>query len=276
MEKLFVIDGSSFIYRAFHSIPPMANSAGLPTNAILGFTNILLKLLREQRPEYVVVAMDAGRKTFRNDLYPRYKAQRGAPPDNLIPQFPYFRKMLDALNVQQLEVHGYEADDVIATICEALFNGEAGTGIVAVTPDKDMMQLVCPGVCLYDPARGHWSGPEEVRAKFGVAPSAVVDVMGLMGDAVDNIPGVKGIGPKTAASLIQRFNDLEGLFFNLESVDKRYRIMLEGGKDDAYLSRDLATARRDVPIAIDLDQLRYAGADTARVHELFAELEFGQ
>lgn len=272
-NRLFVIDGSSFIYRAFHSIPPMANGSGLPTNAILGFTNILLKLLREQRPEYVVVAMDAGRRTFRNALYPEYKANRGAPPDNLIPQFPYFRKMLDALNVKQIEVQGYEADDVIATMCDLM----ESVPIVVVTPDKDLMQLVSPMVTLYDPARGHWSGTNEVFAKFGVGPAAVVDVMGLTGDAVDNIPGVKGIGPKTAAALINRFDDLEGLFFNLEEVkETRFRRMLEAGKDNAYLSRDLATARRDVPMVLDLNQLHYTGADTARVGELFEELEFGR
>jgi DNA polymerase-1 len=278
-QRLFLIDGSAYIFRAFFAIPPLTNSAGLPTNAIFGFTNILLKFLKQYQPHYVAVALDAGRVTFRNDMFADYKGNRPEAPADLIPQFPYFRKVLDALNLPLLELPGYEADDIIATLCERL--AQPGCELVVVSSDKDLMQLVTNGIKLLDSAKDRWIGKEEVREKFGVNPEQVIEVMGLMGDAVDNIPGVKGIGEKTASALIQEFQTLENLFEHLDDIEqmklrgaKRIRQILETAKDKAFLSRDLATVKRDVPIDVGLPELQFTGFNLEKIRALFTELEF--
>jgi len=277
--RLFLVDGSSYIFRAFYAIPALQNSAGMPTNAIFGFTNILLKFLKQYRPEYVAVALDAGRKTFRNDMMAEYKANRPEAPADLIPQFPYFRKVLDCLNVSLLELPGYEADDIIATLCDRMIGKECE--LVVVSSDKDLMQLAANGIKLLDSAKDRWIGAAEVHAKFGVQSAQVVEVMGLMGDAVDNIPGVKGIGEKTAIALIQKFGSLESLFSRLDEVEAlplrgaaRVRALLEKNKDNAFLSRALATVNRNVPLDVGLEQLKFAGIDPEKARPLFTELEF--
>ena len=277
--RLFLIDGSAYIFRAFFAIPPLNNTTGLPTNAIFGFTNILLKFLKQYKPEYVAVALDAGRETFRNQMFADYKGNRPEAPADLIPQFPYFRKVLDALKLPLLELAGYEADDIIATLCERL-SGQ-GCELVVVSSDKDLMQLVTNGVKLLDSAKDRWIGKDEVREKFGVAPEQVIEVMGLMGDPVDNIPGVKGIGEKTASALIQQFQSLENLFAHLDEMEQmklrgaaRVRDLLEKDKDVAFLSRALATVKRDVPIDARLEELRFNGFDLDKTRALFTELEF--
>ena len=277
--RLFLIDGSSYIFRAFFAVPSLNHSTGLPTNAIFGFTNILLKFLKQHRPEYITVALDAGRETFRNELFPGYKGNRPEAPADLIPQFPYFRRVLDALNIPLLELPGYEADDIIATLCRTLAN--QGCELVVVSSDKDLMQLVTKDIKLLDSAKDQWIGAAEVKIKFGVEPHRVVEVMGLMGDAVDAIPGVKGIGEKTASALIQEFGALENLFNRLDEVDamqlrgaSRVRKILAAGKDAAFLSRNLATVRRDLPLDIRLEQLKFTGYDQEKARALFTELEF--
>ena len=278
--QLFLIDGSAYIFRAFFALPPtLKTAAGMPTNAIFGFTNILLKFLKQYRPVYIAVVLDAGRMTFRNELYAGYKGNRPEAPADLILQFPYFRKVLDALNLPLLELAGYEADDIIATLCERLAN--QGLDLVVVSSDKDLMQLITTGTKLLDSAKDRWIGEKEVMQKFGVAAAQVIQVMGLMGDMVDNIPGVKGIGGKTAGALIQHFLTLENLYDHLDELEQlklrgtaRVRVLLERDKDNAFLSRDLVTARRDVPIEIGLPELRFTGFNHAKIHALFTELEF--
>jgi len=279
LPRLFLIDGSSYIFRAFFAIPPLSNAAGLPTNAIFGFTNILLKLLKQYLPEYVVVALDAGRETFRNDMYADYKSNRPEAPAELIPQFPYFRKVLEVLNLPLLELPGYEADDIIATLCGTM-SGK-GCEVVVVSSDKDLMQLVTDGIRLLDSAKDRWISAEQVREKFGVAPEQVIEVMGLMGDPVDNIPGVKGIGEKTAIALIQQFHTLENLFDHLAEIEQmklrgaaRVRTLLEEKRGDAFLSRELATVKRDVPIDMGLESLRARPPDIDKARILFTELGF--
>ena len=279
IPRLFLVDGSSYIFRAFFAIPSLTNSAGLPTNAIFGFTNILLKFLKQYKPEYVAVALDAGRVTFRNEMFAGYKGNRPEAPADLIPQFPYFRKVLDALNLPLLEIPGYEADDIIATLCERL-SGQ-GCELVVVSSDKDLMQLVTNGVKLLDSAKNRWIGKDEVKEKFGVTPEQVIDVMGLMGDAVDNIPGVKGIGEKTAGALIQQFHSLENLYDHLDEMElmklrgaARIRQILEASKEQAFLSRALATVKRDVPLDTGLEELKFTGFNFAKTRTLFSELEF--
>jgi DNA polymerase-1 len=277
--RLFLIDGSSYIFRAFYAIPALSNSTGLPTNAIFGFTNILLKFLKQYQPEYVAVALDAGRETFRNEMFAAYKGNRPEAPALLIPQFPYFRKVLDALNLPLLELPGYEADDIIATLCDRL--ADKGCELVVVSSDKDLMQLVTNGVKLLDSAKDRWIGKDEVREKFGVSPEQVIEVMGLMGDAVDNIPGVKGIGEKTAGALIQQFQSLENLYDHLDEIEQmklrgaaRVRKILEEGKDAAFLSRALATVKRDVPLDTGIEELKLTGFNLEKTRALFTELEF--
>ena len=278
--RLFLIDGSSYIFRAFFAIPPtLKNAAGMPTNAIFGFTNILLKVLKQYKPEYVTVALDAGRRTFRNEMLAEYKGHRPEAPPELIPQFPYFRKVLDGLNVTLLELPGYEADDIIATLCDRMAN--KGCEVVVVSSDKDLMQLVTDGIKLLDSAKDRWIGADQVREKFGVVPERVIEVMGLMGDPVDNIPGVKGIGEKTAIALIQRFQTLENLYEHLAEVKQmqlrgaaRVRDLLEKDKDIAFLSRALATVKRDVPMEMPLAALRARPPDIDKARILFTELGF--
>jgi DNA polymerase-1 len=279
IPRLFLIDGSAYIFRAYFAIPPLTNAAGLPTNAIFGFTNILLKFLKQYQPEYVAVALDAGRVTFRNEMFAGYKGNRPEAPADLVPQFPYFRKILDALNVPLLELPGYEADDIIATLCERM-SGQ-NCELVVVSSDKDLMQLVTNSIKLLDSAKDRWIGKEQVLEKFGVAPEQVIEVMGLMGDAIDNIPGVKGIGEKTAGALIQHFQTLENLYARLDEIAQmklrggaRVRELLEKDKDKAFLSRDLATVKRDVPIDPGLEELRYIGWNREKSRALFTELEF--
>jgi DNA polymerase-1 len=280
-SAVYLIDGSSYIFRAFFALPPLTNSSGLPTQATYGFTTMTLKFLKDFRPQYMAVALDAGRETFRNQIFQDYKANRPEAPPDLIPQFPYIRKVLEALNVAVLELQGFEADDLIATLSK-YFSGK-GAKVVIVSGDKDLMQLVAEEVKLLDSAKGRWIGIEEVRQKFGVEPEKVVEVMGLMGDPVDNIPGVRGIGEKTAIALIQRYHSLENLFEHLDELEKsglrgasRIRRALMEGKERAFLSRDLATVRSNVPIRLELEQLRYRGCHKEKLRELFTELEFTQ
>lgn len=277
--RLFLIDGSSYIFRAFYAIPPLSNSAGLPTNAILGFTNLLFSFLKQYQPDYIAVALDIGRETFRNQLFAQYKGNRPEAPPSLIPQFPYFRKVLEGLNLPLLELSGYEADDIIATLCVSMAG--KGCDVVVVSSDKDLMQLVTDGIKLLDSAKDRWIGAEEIKIKFGVEAKKVVEVMGLMGDVVDKIPGVKGVGAKTAMALIQQFQTLENLFDHLDEVEKmtlrgaaRLRKMLEGDRENAFLSRSLATVRRDVPLDVQLEQLKFKGFDEEKLRTLFTELEF--
>jgi DNA polymerase-1 len=179
--RLFLIDGSAYIFRAYFALPPLNHSTGLPTHAIYGFTNLLLKFLKQYRPEYVAVVLDAGRETFRNQMFAAYKGNRREPPADLIPQFPYFRRVLEGLQIALLELAGYEADDVIASVCHTIAGH--GCDLVVVSSDKDFMQLVTDGIRLLDGAKDRWIGAAEVNGKFGVEPAKVIEVMGLMGDA---------------------------------------------------------------------------------------------
>ncbi len=279
--RLYLIDGSSYIFRAFFALPPMSNSNKLPTHAIFGFTTMTLRFLKEYQPEMLAVVLDAGRETFRNEIYHEYKSNRPEAPPDLIPQFPYIRKILEAMNIPALELAGFEADDLIATLAKKFSSQE--TEVVIVSGDKDLMQLVGDTTRILDTMKSRWIGVEEVKEKFGVEPDQVVEVMGLMGDPTDNIPGIKGIGEKTAIPLIQKFQSLENLFDHLNDLDKvgikssaRVRKALMEGKEDALMSRKLATVRTDVPIHVELQELRYQGVNNEYLRELYTELEFSQ
>ena len=207
--KLVLIDGSAYIFRAFHALPPMNRKDGTPVNAVFGFTNMVMKLVDDLAPDHAVVVLDKASNTFRNDIFPEYKANRGAPPDELIPQFPLIREATKALNLPMAEMEGFEADDLIAAYAKEGI--AAGMEVVIVSSDKDLMQLVRPGVTMLDPMKQKTIGPDEVVERFGVGPDRVVDVQSLAGDSTDNVPGVPGIGVKTAAELINTYGDLDTL-----------------------------------------------------------------
>jgi ribonuclease HI len=274
-RKIYLLDGSGYIYRAYHGIRELSTSGGMRTNAIYGFTTLLLRLLREERPEHLAVIFDPPRgETFRSRLYPDYKANRAAMPYDLAAQIPYIKQVVRALNLQALEIPGFEADDVIATVARRY--AAEGMEVTVVTGDKDLMQIVGEGISLLDTMKEKRSGPLEVFQRFGVAPERVTDILGLAGDASDNIPGVPGIGEKTAAELVQRFGTLEEIlkWGHLVNGRKR-REALRTHADQARLSKVLATVRDDVPLEISLADLAPAVPNHAELLPLLRELEFG-
>ncbi|HYL04857.1 MAG TPA: DNA polymerase I, partial [Thermoanaerobaculia bacterium] len=271
-QRLFLIDGYSNIFRAFFAIRNLSNSKGEPTNAIYGFITMLRKLLREEQPELIGVALETG-KTFRSERFEDYKANRAPMPEDLASQMPWIRKVLEAYRIPILELAGYEADDVLGSLaCRA---AEAGYDVILVSADKDLMQLVEPHVSLYHTGRSKLYGPSEVTEDFGVPPAKVADVLALMGDSIDNIPGVPGIGDKGAKSLIQEFGSLEELLARAgEVARKSYREGLQQHAEQARLSKELSTIHTSLPIAFDPAALRRDPPDTAALRRLFGELEF--
>jgi DNA polymerase-1 len=276
---LYLVDGSSYIHRAFHALPPLTGPGGVPTQAVYGFTTMLLKLLAEARPQYMAILFDAPGATFRDEVFTQYKANRPAMPDDLRVQIPFIHQVVEAFRLCKLCVPGVEADDVIATLAGR--HGGREVDCVVVTGDKDMMQLVGPGVRLWDTMRDRWIDAAAVEERFGVKPSQVVDVMALMGDAVDNSPGVKGIGEKTAIALIQQFGDLDSVLARLTEVEsmklrgaKKVAERLRDGRDTARLSRALVSAKRDVELPCVLDDFRVSAPDIDALRPLFTQLGF--
>jgi len=278
-KTLYLIDGHALAYRAYFAL--MATGArfqsrsGEPTAATYGFTSILLSILDREKPEYLAVAFDTG-KTFRNEMFPDYKATRAKMPDELKPQIERIRELVDAFNFPRLEMEGFEADDVLGSIAHKA--AARGMGVKIITGDKDLLQLVTERI-IVNLAGGKQSEakdyfPEDVVKKMGVRPEQVVDLKALMGDASDNIPGIKGVGPKTAASLLKIYPDLDDIYANIESISGRTRKLLEENKDNAYLSYDLAKIVTNLDIDIDLEHARTDNIDLKKVTSLFGELQF--
>ncbi len=251
---LILIDGSGFIFRAFHALPPMTRPDGVPVNAVFGFTNMLSRLMREHVGTHIAVIFDAGRTTFRNRLYEAYKAHRPEAPEELRPQFAIVREATAAFGVPGIELPDWEADDLIASYCKAAT--DAGGRATIVSSDKDMMQLIRAGVDMLDPMKNKPIGPAEVMEKFGVAPEKLIEAQALMGDSVDNVPGVPGIGPKTAALLVNEFGDLEGVLAAAAAMKpgKRRDLLIEHA-EAARISRQLVILRDDAPLPLALEQL---------------------
>lgn len=273
--QLYLLDGSSYIYRAYYGVRDCATSVGMPTNAVFGFTMMLLSLLQENRPDYLAVVFDPPRdETFRRRIYPPYKAHRDDMPTDLAAQLPYIRKVVQALNIPALETPGFEADDVIATLARR--SAEEGARVTVVTGDKDLLQIVDDRIGLLDTMKDLRSGPQEVLDRFGVPPELVPDVLGLAGDSSDNIPGVPGIGEKTAAELVRRFGSLEGVLRWKSLVNGRQRRENLGTHGDlARLSKTLATVRYDVPLELPLAALKRQPPNLPLLIPLLRELEFG-
>ncbi|MDP1837485.1 MAG: DNA polymerase, partial [Reyranella sp.] len=252
IRNLFLIDGSGYIFRAYHALPPMNRPDGTPVNAVFGFCRMLTQLLDDPEVDHVAVILDAGRTTFRSEIYPAYKAQRPEPPEDLIPQFPLIREAATAFGMPSIELPGFEADDLIATYARLAV--EAGATCTIVSSDKDLMQLIRPGVDMMDPMKMRKVGPAEVMEKFGVTPDKVVDVQALAGDSTDNVPGAPGIGIKTAALLINEYGDLETLLKRTGEIKQpKRRESLEQNAELIRISRKLVQLRDDVPPPADPD-----------------------
>ncbi len=256
-QRLFLVDGSGYIFRAYHALPPLTRTDGAPIGAVLGFCNMLSRLLDDIESSgtgnHVAVIFDKGHRTFRNDIYSEYKANREAPPEDLVPQFSFIRDATRAFSVACIEQEGFEADDIIATYARVA--SSKGYEVIIVSSDKDLMQLVRDGVSMFDPIKSVTIGTEEVRARFGVGPERVVDVQALAGDSTDNVPGIRGIGVKTAAALINEYGDLDTLLDRAEEIKqpKRRQLLLEYA-NDARMSRELVRLREDVPVEENLTE----------------------
>ncbi|MBW1876166.1 MAG: DNA polymerase I, partial [Deltaproteobacteria bacterium] len=271
-KTIYVIDISSYVFRAYHALPPLSNSKGEPTHAVSGVCSMLLKLLREHEPHGVIVAMDSKQRSFRKDLYEPYKANRPPAPPDLQQQMVRVREVVEAWGMSPIEAPGFEADDIIATL--VVQAREKGLQVVIVSADKDLLQLVGSGVVMYDTMRNKVFGAEETREKLGVDPGQVRDLLALMGDSSDNVPGVPSVGQKTAAKLLEEYGSFEAIYENLESITRKaLKAKLTDHREDALTSRDLVTLRTDLAIDEDAVTRPFEGGDTKALRALFSELE---
>ncbi len=273
-KKIYLIDGHSYAYRAFHAIRQLTDSKGLALNAVYGFTRMLLKLIKDERPDYIAVAFDTPGKTFRHDMYDLYKANRSEQPEEMRHQIPLIKEVVDALDIPIFELNEYEADDVLATL--AAKAESEGMEAVIVTGDKDMLQLISDSVKVLNPHKENSPiDAEAVKNRFGVGPEQMRDLMAMAGDSSDNIPGIPGIGPKTAAGLLSEYGTLENVFEHVDEVKgQKRRENLAENKDIAFLCRDLVTLRRDAPLEIDLERCKTGSGDKAKLIELLKRFEF--
>jgi DNA polymerase-1 len=270
--SLYIIDALNFLFRAFHALPPLTTSKGMPTGAVYGLAQMILRIEREQRPTHLCVVFDAPGRTFRDDIFSAYKADRPPMPPELAAQVELTHQLVEALALPVLAVPGVEADDVIATLVRTAC--AAGLKVVICSSDKDLMQLCCPEVSLLDTMYNRLVGPEQVKEKFGVPPDRVGDVLALMGDSIDNVPGVDGVGPKTAAELINRFGSLDALLANIAEVKTKKGQAIAAAREAVILSRQLVALRQDVELPRALESLSRVPHDFARLRTMFRELEF--
>jgi DNA polymerase I len=282
-DHFYLIDGSGYIFRAYYALPPLTRkSDGLPVGAVSGFCSMLFKLLEDskssenlQKPSHFAVIFDAGRKTFRNEIYSHYKANRSEAPDDLAPQFEYIRKSVVAFNLPAVDLPNYEADDLIATYVEQILS--KGAKVTIVSSDKDLMQLYKKDVRLFDPMKNKFITSDDVITKFGVSPEKVIDVQSLAGDSSDNVPGVPGIGVKTAAELINKYGTLEKLLNNAHEIkqNKRRETLIEN-KDKAIISKKLVTLIKDVPVEKKIEEFQLKKIDKDKLYKFLREMEFNR
>tara|TARA_Y100000590_G_scaffold469210_1_gene655550 strand:+ start:2285 stop:5059 length:2775 start_codon:yes stop_codon:yes gene_type:complete len=282
-DHFYLIDGSGYIFRAYYALPPLTRkSDGLPTGAVNGFCNMLFKLLEDsksennlQKPTHFAVIFDSARKTFRNEIYSDYKANRSDPPEDLAPQFEYIRKSVIAFNLPSIDLINYEADDLIATYTEKIL--EKGAKVTIVSSDKDLMQLFKKNVRIFDPMKSKFITTEDINKKFGVDPKKIIDVQSLAGDSSDNVPGVPGIGIKTAAELINKFGTLEKLLDNANQVkqNKRRETLIEN-KQKAIISKKLVTLKKDTPVKESINQFKLKKIDKDKLYKFLREMEFNR
>ena len=274
-KTIYLIDGTAYIHRAYHAIRDLTNSKGLPTNAVFGFTRMLIKLMEDRSPQYIGMFFDAKGPTFRHDMYKEYKANRPPMPEDMAMQIPYIKEITAAFNLPIIELQGYEADDLIGTL--ALAAEKEGYEVVMVTGDKDFMQLVTDKAAIWDPMKENTIDLKTIREKFGIEPHQMIDVQGLSGDTADNVPGVPGIGQKTALDLIKTYHSMQQLYEKLETITKKkQRENLENFKDQAFLSRELVTIDTAVPVDVELAEFKVSAPDKKKLGQLFKDLEFRQ
>jgi DNA polymerase-1 len=274
-KTIYLIDGTAYIHRAYHAIRGLTNSRGLPTNAIFGFTRMLIKLMEDRSPEFIGMFFDAKGPTFRHDMYEEYKANRPSMPEDMAMQIPYIKEVTAAFNLPIIEMQGYEADDLIGTLARKA--EEEGFDVVMVTGDKDFMQLVTDKIAIWDPMKENTIDLKTIREKFGIEPPQMIDVQGLSGDTADNIPGVPGIGQKTALDLVKTHNSMQELYTRIDTITKKkQRENLENFKDQAFLSRELVTINTAVPVTMDLADFKVTAPDKEKLAELYKNLEFRQ
>ena len=282
-DHFYLIDGSGYIFRAYYALPPLTRkSDGLPTGAVSGFCSMLFKLLEDskssenkQKPSHFAVIFDSARKTFRNEIYSEYKANRSEAPDDLAPQFEYIRKSVLAFNLPSVDLINYEADDLIATYVDQIL--KIGAKVTIVSSDKDLMQLFRKDVRIFDPMKNKFISEEDVQNKFGVGPSKVIDVQALAGDSSDNVPGVPGIGVKTAAELINKYGNLEKLLKSAHEIkqNKRRETLIEN-KDKALISKKLVTLKQDAPVDRNLTEFKLKEIDKDKLYKFLREMEFNR
>ena len=282
-DHFYLIDGSGYIFRAYYALPPLIRkSDGMPVGAVSGFCNMLFKLVEDSRsddnlekPTHFAVIFDSARKNFRNEIYSDYKRNRADAPDDLVPQFEYIRKSVKAFNLPSVELINYEADDLIATYTEQIL--KKGAKVTIVSSDKDLMQLYKKDVRIYDPMKNKFITSKDVVEKFGVDPKKVVDVQSLAGDTSDNVPGVPGIGVKTAAELINKYGTLEKLLSNANEIkqNKRRETIIEN-KDKAIVSKKLVTLKKDVPVKEKIEEFVFKQIDKDKLYKYLREMEFNR
>src|SRR6267154_243871 len=275
MPSLWLVDGSHTIFRAYHALPHLSTRQGVPTNAVYGFTTMLLRAIREGSPTHLAVAFDEEAKAKRSEIYDGYKATRGPPPEDLRPQFPLVRQVLEAMRVPAIGFPGYEADDVIATLAKRA--RAQGWDVVIVSGDKDMMQLVVDGIRCYDSMYEKWYGPAEVEEKWGVPPQQVADLLALTGDKIDNVPGIPGVGEKTAAALLAEFGSLEGVLQHAGEIKKpKLRENALASIETVRRGRTLIQLNGDLPVPVQLGDLVRRPPREDKARSLFIELEFSR
>ena len=282
-DHFYLIDGSGYIFRAYYALPPLSRkSDGMPTGAVNGFCNMLFKLLEDSKsnenkdkPTHFAVIFDSARKNFRNEIFSDYKANRTDAPDDLIPQFEYIRKSVEAFNLPSIEMINYEADDLIATYVEHIL--EIGAKVTIVSSDKDLMQLYKKSVRIYDPMKNKFINKDDIDKKFGVAPEKIIDVQALAGDSSDNVPGVPGIGVKTAAELINKYDNLENLLSKAKEIkqNKRRETIIEN-KEKAIISKKLVTLKKDVPVKNKIEEFKLKNIDKNKLYSFMREMEFNR
>ena len=281
IKRLVVIDGHAILHRAYHALPPLTAPDGTVVNAVYGFASMLLRVIHDLKPEYLIVAFDHAKPTFRKKLFKEYQAQRPEMEKTLISQIDLVKRMVDLMGISVYGLDGYEADDVIGTISTAAGNqklGDCQLETIIVTGDRDILQLVNNKVKVYLPVKGisesKMYGISEVEEKFGIKPSQIADFKALVGDTADNYPGVAGIGPKTAVDLLHKFKTVEEVYRNLNSIEGKVKEKLIQDKENAFMSKKLATIVCDVPIEIDLAGSKLASLEKPGVINFFEEMEF--
>ena len=282
-DHFYLIDGSGYIFRAYYALPPLSRkSDGLPTGAVSGFCSMLFKLLEDsksnenlQKPTHFAVIFDSARKTFRNEIYSDYKANRSEAPEDLAPQFEYIRKSVLAFNLPSVELMNYEADDLIATYVDQIL--KKGAKVTIVSSDKDLMQLYKKDVRIFDPMKNKFITEDDIIKKFGVDSDKVIDVQSLAGDSSDNVPGVPGIGVKTAAELINKYGTLEKLLRSANEIkqNKRRETLIQN-KDKALISKKLVTLKNDAPVEIQLSEFQLKEIDKNKLYNFLREMEFNR